>query len=188
MSWEDIERDCRTVSKKILIDGFETEVCVAISRGGFPVARIICDFLNIASLASMKIEYYSDLDLTLPKPRLVFPLNADVKQKKVLIVDDVADRGDSLILARSYVEENKALETKLATLHYKPWSKLRPDYFAHEYRSWIIYPWEVAETERRIISSFLQSGKSTREIDKLLSKIGIKDAGIRVHLKKKADE
>jgi hypothetical protein len=136
----------------------------------------------------MRIEYYSDIDLTLPKPRLVFPLNADVKQKKVLIVDDVADRGDSLILARNYVQENNALEAKLATLHYKPWSKLRPDYFAREYKSWIVYPWEVAETERRITTNLLQIGKSTHEIDKLLSRIGIKDAGIRLPLKKNAVE
>jgi len=184
LSWEDIEKDCRTVSKKILTDGFTTDVCVAISRGGFPAARIMCDLLNIASLASMRIEYYSDIDLTLRKPKLVFPLNADVRQKRVLIVDDVADRGDSLILAKNHVQENEALEIKLATLHYKPWSKLRPDYYAREYKSWIVYPWEVAETERRITANLLQNGKSAREIDRLLSKIGIKGAGIGAPLKK----
>lgn len=184
LSWEDIERDCRVVSEKILIDGFRTDLCVAISRGGFPVARIICDFLDVTNLTSMRIEYYSDINLTLSKPRLVFPLNADVRQKKVLIVDDVADRGDSLIIAKNHVLDNKASETKLATLHYKPWSKLRPDYFAREYKSWIVYPWEVAEAKRKITANLLQNGKSMREIEKLLSKIGIRDAGIQIPLRR----
>jgi hypothetical protein len=185
LSWEDIEKDCRIVSKKILIDGFKTDVCVAISRGGFPVARIICDFLDVTSLASIGIKYYSDIDLTLPKPQLVFPLNADVRQKRVLIVDDVADRGDSLILAKNHVQDNGALETKLATLHYKPWSRLKPDYFAREYKSWIVYPWEIVETKRKITTNFLQKGKSMQEIRKLLLNIGIRDEGIKTPLRKR---
>jgi hypoxanthine phosphoribosyltransferase len=128
----------------------------------------------------MRIEYYSDIDLTLPKPKLVFPLNTDVRQKKVLVVDDIADRGDSLILAKAHVQDSGASETKLATLHYKPWSKLRPDYFAREYKSWIVYPWEVAETERKITVNLLQDGKNICEIKKVLSRIGIKGAGIRM--------
>jgi hypothetical protein len=188
LSWEDIEKDCEIVSKKILIDGFKTDVCVAISRGGFPVARIICDFLEITSLASIGIQHYSDIDVTLPKARLLFPLNADVMEKKVLIVDDVADRGDSLTLARNHVEDNKASEIKVATLHYKPWSKLRPDYFAREYKSWIVYPWEVVQTKRKITANLLQNGKSMREIERLLLKIGIKDAGIIIPSRKSNTE
>jgi hypothetical protein len=179
LSWEDIEKDCKIVSKKILVDGFKTDVCVAISRGGFPVARIICDLLDVTSLASIGIEHYSGIDVTLPKPRLLFPLSADVKEKRVLIVDDVADRGDSLALAKNHVEDNKASEIRLATLHYKPWSKLRPDYFAREYKSWIVYPWEVVQTKRKITANLLQNGKSMREIDSLLLKIGIRDVGIK---------
>lgn len=184
LSWEDVQKDCRVVSKKILMDGFRTDVCVAISRGGFPPARIICDFLGVINLTSIRIEYYSGIDVTLPKPELAFPLNADVRQRRVLIVDDVADRGDSLILAKSHVQDNEPSEIKLATLHYKPWSKLRPDYYAREYKSWIVYPWEVVETRRKITANLRQNGKSMSEIRKVLSKIGINTAEIRISPRK----
>jgi hypothetical protein len=184
LSWEDVEKDCKVVSKKILMDGFMTDVCVAISRGGFPPARIICDYLGVINLTSIRIEHYSGIDVTLPKPDLASPLDADVRRKRVLIVDDVADRGDSLILAKSHVQDNEPSEVKLATLHYKPWSKLKPDYYAREYKSWIVYPWEVVETRRKITANLRQNGKSTSEIRKVLFKIGISDTEIRISPRK----
>jgi hypothetical protein len=180
LSWEDIEKDCRTVSKKILIDDFSVDICVAISRGGFPPARIICDFLNVPNLTSIAIKYYSSINVPLAKPTLVSPLDTDIRQKKVLIVDDVADRGESLVLAKTHVQDKGASEVRLATLHYKPWSRLKPDYYAREYKSWIVYPWEVAETSREITADLLKNGKPKSEIRKVLSKIGIGNVEIRV--------
>jgi hypoxanthine phosphoribosyltransferase len=183
LSWQGVEKDCRTLSKKILTDGFRPDICVAISRGGFPPARILCDLLGITNLTSIRIEFYSDVDETLAKPRLVFPLNADVRDKRVLIVDDIADRGDSLMLAKRHVQDNGATEIKVATLHYKPWSKLMPDYYAREYKSWIVYPWEVTETIRKIISNLQQKGRNMSQIRKALFQIGITEPEIRMATK-----
>jgi hypoxanthine phosphoribosyltransferase len=183
LSWQSVEKDCRTVSKKILTDGFRPDICVAISRGGFPPARILCDLLGVTNLTSIRIEYYSDVDETLAKPRLVFPLNADVRDKKVLIVDDVADRGHSLTLAKKHVRDSGATEIKVATLHYKPWSKLMPDYYAREYKSWILYPWEVTETVRKIISNLQQKGRNMSQIREALFQIGITEPEIRMATK-----
>nr|MDO8099815.1 phosphoribosyltransferase [Candidatus Njordarchaeota archaeon] len=179
LSWEEIEKACRIVSTKILVDHFKPDLCVAISRGGFPPARIVCDFLDISNLTSIRIEYYSSVNETIPEPKLVYPLNADVKGTKVLVIDDVADRGDSLILAKKHVQEMGASEAKLATLHYKPWSKIKPDYYAFEYKSWIVYPWEIIETARKISSKLLQQGKRLNEIRRDLLRIKLTQAEIR---------
>jgi hypoxanthine phosphoribosyltransferase len=177
--WEDIDKACRIVSNKIIRAHFKPDLCVAISRGGFPPARILCDFLDVRNLTSIKIEYYSNVDETMKEPKLVYPLNADVKGMRVLVVDDVADRGDSLILARKHVQGTGASETRLATLHYKPWSKLKPDYYAFEYRSWIMYPWEVIETAREISSKLLTQGKHLSEIKRALLEIKLTPTEIR---------
>lgn len=170
------------------MDHFKPELCVAISRGGFPPARIVCDLLDINNLASIKIEYYSSVNETIAAPKLVYPLNADVKGMRVLVVDDVADRGGSLMLAKKHVQEMGASETMLATLHYKPWSKTKPDYYAFEYRSWIMYPWEVIETARKISSKLLQQGKGLNEIRRELLRTKLTEAEIRRALKNQFDD
>jgi hypoxanthine phosphoribosyltransferase len=150
LSWEDVEHLCDLLAGKIRRSNFRPDVVVAVSRGGFPVARILCDELELQRLASLQIEYYAAPGQAKKEPKLLYPLNADVRGKRVLIVDDVADRGESLRLARKHVEEKGAGEVKIATLHYKPWSKTVPDFYVKKVRSWIVYPWERRETSKHL--------------------------------------
>jgi len=149
LSWNEVDRLCRSLAEKIR-GKFAPDLIVGISRGGFPVARILCDELGVRRLASLQIEYYSSPGKTKKKPVLLYPLNADVKGKRVLIVDDVADRGESLKLAKKHVSERGAKEIKLATIHYKPWSTVVPDFYVKEVKSWIVYPWERKETTEQL--------------------------------------
>jgi hypoxanthine phosphoribosyltransferase len=74
-----------------------------------------------------------------------------VADKKVLIVDDVADTGKSLKLVKEHVLQQGAKEARTATLYYKPWSLVKPDYYEKETRLWIVFPWEMRETIRKIV-------------------------------------
>jgi len=150
LSWEEVEYPCELLARQIKRSKFKPEVLVGISRGGFPVARILCDELELRRLASLQIEYYSAPGQTGKRPRLIYPLNADVKGKKVLLVDDVADRGDSLKLAKEHVLKRGAKKVKLATIHYKPWSKVVPDFYVRKVKAWIVYPWERKETIKQL--------------------------------------
>ena len=68
----------------------------------------------------------------------------------MLIVDDVSDTGRSLAVAKDHVQKAGAEEIKVATLHYKPHSSFKPDYFVDETSAWVVYPWEVEETKREL--------------------------------------
>jgi hypoxanthine phosphoribosyltransferase len=170
LSWDQVEKACRIVSNRILESDFRPDLCVAVSRGGFIPARLLCDLLDMRNLACLRIEYYSGMNVTLNEPRISCPVSANAKEKKVLIVDDVADSGSTLILAKKHLQEAGADKIQIATLHYKPWSKLRPDYYAYELKSWIVYPWEVFETIRNMFSELLQRGKKTDEARRQLQK------------------
>ena len=179
LSWEHVEKACRTVCRKILRSRYKPDLCLAISRGGLIPARLIIDLLGLNELACIKVEYYSGINKTLSEPKIVHPLNVIVQNKRVLVVDDVADRGDTLTLVRKNLEEAGAKETRLATLHYKPWSKIKPDYYARELKSWIVYPWEVLETTRRMLLDLRQKGASMTEAKRQLAKIGMTGNEIR---------
>ncbi len=179
LDWDEIQRLSEEVAEMIRRSGFEPDVIVAISRGGFPPARIISDVLDVRALASVSIVYYESVGEKREEPVIIHPLNADVRGKKVLIVDDVADSGHSLSLARRHVLEKGASEVRIATLHYKPWSILRPDYYVRETERWIVYPWEKWEVVRQEAGKLREQGKSDEEVVRGLVEKGFDEAFVR---------
>ena len=174
-TWCDIQTLCKVVADKVVEFGYSPDIIVAISRGGFTPARLLCDRLDINLLASMGIKYYKSLKETEKKPVISFPLNADVKGKKVLIVDDVADTGNSLVTAKAHVIEREAGDVKIATLHYKPWSVIEPDFYAEVTDAWVVYVWETRETVRHLIDKFKKEGKNMAESKNQLKKLGFEE-------------
>jgi hypoxanthine phosphoribosyltransferase len=58
----------------------------------------------------------------------------------VLVVDDIADSGETLLQYKAY---------QTAVLHYKLQSEATPTYYAEEVENeaWIVYPWEREDSE-----------------------------------------
>jgi len=141
--WNELEQLCRLLADKCR--DYHPDVLVGISRGGLVPVRLLSDYLANPHVAIMRIEFYLGIGKTKDKPEITHPLTIEVKDKKVLIVDDVSDSGKSLIEAKGYIEKLGAREVRVATLHFKPHSSYRPDYHVGETSAWIIYPWEKNE-------------------------------------------
>jgi len=60
LSWEDVQRLSERLAEKVRRSGFRPEVVVAIGRGSFVPACILCNLLDVKELASMEVEYYRD--------------------------------------------------------------------------------------------------------------------------------
>jgi hypothetical protein len=146
--WGKITRMCEALAKKVR--PYRPDVLIGISRGGLVPVRLLSDMLDNRNIAIMRIEFYTGISKTRKAPRITQPLTVDLKGKKVLIVDDVADTGRSLMVAADYVKKLGARESKIATLHFKPTSEFKPDFFLESTDAWIVYPWEVHETEREL--------------------------------------
>jgi len=131
------------------------------------------DLLENPELASVKAEFYLGIAETKVEPVITQPVSVSVMGKKVLVVDDVADTGKSLHLVRSHLKENGATEVKIATIYYKPWSTLIPDWYEKETSSWVIFPWERKETVRNIIERYKARGKSIEEANEKLVQSGL---------------
>ena len=159
-SWDKIYRLLLRLAKTIQKTGFGPEIIVGVSRGGWPPARVMSDLLENPKLANVAAEFYVGVAETKGKPVITQPVSVSVKDKKVLVVDDVADTGESLRLVQSYLENQGAKEVKTATIYYKPWSTMVPDYYEKETRSWIIFPWERKETVRKAVEKCECQGNS----------------------------
>jgi len=135
------------VSRKIGDSSIKFDVVLGIARGGFPPARLICDFLNIKSLTAVQIRHYTGGGEEREEVEITDPVYVDLKGKNVLIVDDVNDSGKTLKAAVDHVKTQEASGIKTAVLHEKDNTSLKAD-FAGEYLSewkWLIYQWAVTE-------------------------------------------
>ena len=145
LSWKRALKMILELSEKIVSDNFNPDIIIAILRGGMIPARALSDVLNIDALGTLGLSFYKTIAETKDKPKVTQEVNVDISGKRILIVDDVADTGETLIEAVNYLRRKGAKEIKVATLHIKPWSKFVPDFVIEKTDKWIVYPWEYFE-------------------------------------------
>ncbi|MDP2767467.1 MAG: phosphoribosyltransferase [Candidatus Methanoperedens sp.] len=169
VSWEEAYRLAKILSRKIKSSGFEPDLVIGIARGGLVPARIVCDFLLQKDLAAIKVEHWG-IAATLGKAKIKFPLPIDISGKKILIVDDVADTGDTFSVIMDYIKEKAPSEVKTAVLHYKTCSTSVPDYWVERQDEWkwIIYPWAVYEDLTGFIKKVLTKPMTDEGVRKAL--------------------
>jgi len=172
-TWNQIYTMLLNMAEKIRRDGFKPDVIVGVSRGGWPPARVLSDLLDNPNLANVRAEFYLGVAETKGEPTLTQPVSVNVKGKKVLVVDEVADTGKSLKLVKEHLTERGASEIKIATVYYKPWSIVKPDYYERETSLWIVFPWEVKETVKKIIKKCKEKEKSVEEETQKLIESGV---------------
>jgi len=148
VSWSQVQSLCEQLAEKVR--GFHPHVLVGISRGGLVPVRLISDVLDNHTVATIRIEFYKSMTQTTDFPRVTQPLSLDVRGLKVLIVDDVADTGRSLLVAKELARRGMASDVKVATLHYKPRSLIKPDFYIKETNKWLVYPWEINEVKSQL--------------------------------------
>ncbi len=147
VTWQDSYEMARALAMKVKEDCFAPDIVIAIGRGGYVPARVVCDFLLQDMLTSFKMEHWGSAAKEKPGVRVRFPLAVEIRDKKVLVVDDVTDTGETLEHAIEYILSFSPREVRTAVLQHKSGSRFRPDYFAREEKEWrwIIYPWAVHE-------------------------------------------
>jgi len=186
--WNQIYEMLLNLAEKIRKNNFKPDIIVGVSRGGWPPARVMSDLLNNPNLANVRTEFYLGVAETKGEPTLTQPVSMKVAGKKVLVVDEVADTGKSLKLVKEHIIEKGATEVKIATVYYKPWSIVKPDYYERETSNWIVFPWEIKETVRKIVKKCEKTGKPIGAESAKLVKAGISPRLVEKFLKEILEE
>ena len=153
VSWMQFQRLCAELARRIRADGFKPDAIIGIARGGYMPARVLADLFGLMNLASLKIEHYRGTRKS-RQAMIRHLLPEGFTGRRVLLVDDVSDSGDTLDVALDHLRNCSGLgEIRTAVLHHKVTSSYTPDYFAHKVVSWrwIIYPWAVTEDLQTLI-------------------------------------
>jgi hypoxanthine phosphoribosyltransferase len=179
VSWHTIYTLSRALARAIADSGFRPDMVVAIGRGGYVPARLVCDFLHLDQLTGIKVEHYV-ATCKQAEVKIRYPLNADVADLNVLIVDDVNDSGDTLAAVMRYLDTLAPHAVRTAVLHEKAVTRVPADYVAKRMKKWkwIVYPWAYIEDVTSFVRAMQPQPRSAEEARQRLRD----DHGIRVTL------
>ncbi len=171
ISWSEIQRLCLRLAGLIRESGYRPDLIVAIGRGGYVPARLLCDYLDIMGLTSIKIEHYLSGAKQQEETIIRYPLKADITGLRVLLVDDVNDTGDTLVAATEHLQAFQPAEVRTAVMHEKTVSRIGADYFAMRIVRWrwLIYPWAVYEDVKGFLERMTPFPESPEDAQKLLA-------------------
>lgn len=171
--WGRVIEDAKKLADIIKNSGYPIDIIIAIGRGGYVPARILCDHLLIKDLTSIKVEHWGTA-ISQKEARIKFPLCIEIKDKNILVVDDVTDTGETLKVSIDYLKTFQPKDIKTAVLVHKICSKTLPDYFVRKVIrwKWIIFPWHVYEdvtefVKRLKVKEFIHEDNILQELYKL---------------------
>ncbi|MCL2691640.1 MAG: phosphoribosyltransferase [Candidatus Bathyarchaeota archaeon] len=181
-TWNQIHKMLLNQAKKIQKNNYQPDIIIGIAQGGTIPTRILTDLLqqknpqtttNTPIITSIEIKFYKNIAQTNNKPTLKQPLTIPINDKKILIVDDISDTGQTLKLAKQHLTEKGAIETKTATLYTKTTTQTPPDYAEKTTNKWIVFPWEINETIQNILQKHKKDNQTTNNEFTQLVKAGI---------------
>jgi uncharacterized protein len=144
MTWEDLGTAVEELASQIREDGFRPDAVLALARGGLPCAGALAYALGVKNMATLNVEFYTGVDERLDEPLLLPPVPdlSLLRADRLLVVDDVADTGRTLALAREFCAEHGP-EVRTAVLYEKPLSVVRCDFVWRRTDRWINFPWSA---------------------------------------------
>jgi hypoxanthine phosphoribosyltransferase len=130
---------------RIILDQLQQEhfdVILAVARGGLIPAGILANRLGIQFIYTIQIQSYKEKIqgeiCVLQEPQWDY-----LKNKHVLLVDDLIDEGKTLEAVIKILKNHQISTYKLVVLIDKQkTTRIKPDYFARVIRQWIYFFWE----------------------------------------------
>ncbi len=160
LTWSSFGDASRALAMQVAASGYRPGIILGIARGGLIPAAAMAYALEVKNVFMMSVEFYTGIDERLEFPVMLPPLlNAiDIKGASVLVVDDVADTGETLKLVMDFCADHVA-EVRCAVLYEKPRSVVKCAYVWRRTDRWIEFPWS---TQASVLTTALASGVAGR--------------------------
>ena len=138
--WKEMRRDVNTLCREILLDEFNPDVIVGLSRGGLTPGVMMSHWME-KPFKSIKASLRD-----FPEWEDYLPRKTD---ERVLIVDDICDSGETFHKIREHINERKenGVDVRFATLWWNNECNFEPHYYVNEIakdstKTWIHFCWE----------------------------------------------
>ena len=138
--WKEMRRDVNTLCREIVLDKFDPDVIVGLSRGGLTPGVMMSHWMEkpFKSIKASLRDY--------PEWEDYMPRKSD---ERGLIVDDICDSGETFHKIREHINERKknGVDVRFATLWWNNECNFEPHYYVNEIakdstKTWINFCWE----------------------------------------------
>jgi len=138
-SYEKFVQDVKALVK--LTEAYAPDTVIAIARGGWTLGHAYASATDNRQLMSINsILYEGDQK---GKQCEIFNIPELSKAKKVLLMDDIVDSGETLKEVLFYLKKHfPDIEFKTASIYYKKSAVIQPDFTLYETDEWIEFFWE----------------------------------------------
>lgn len=141
-TWEEIEVLADRLAQQLASD---YDVVLVVTRAGVFPASFLSERLGLRNITATSVVFYTEAGETLPEPQFLnFPNREVLHNKRVLVIDEVWDTGQTMAAVCRRVRAAGG-QPEVAVLHYKPTHSVvdaEPDYWAAETDRWVVYPWD----------------------------------------------
>jgi hypoxanthine phosphoribosyltransferase len=169
MTWELFDSLAKNVANRIIESGYKPDFMVGLARGGWVLSRVLCDYLGVKDLVSLKVEHWGVTATPDGRAQIKYAFDIDLTGRNVLVVDDITDTGESMIIAVEYVKSKNPASIKTAALRHIEGSKFTPDYYGDVITwRWVVFPWNYMEDMCNIVPKVSEGADSLDAVKKRL--------------------
>lgn len=150
LSWELFGELCRALAVKVGRE-YDPEIVIGIAAAGVIPGAVIASMLR-RDFFAMKITRRRDERIVRERPEILSAAPPQSAGKRVLLVDEICDTGETLRLALAAVRDVGPHDVRTATSLVRKGGH-RPDFWALETGAVVIFPWdrEVWEGGRLVV-------------------------------------
>lgn len=139
ISWQDFHSLCKGLAKAIFL--YQPELILAVGRGGFYPGTLVAHILQI-ELYPIRISRRVNDHITYNTPQWLVEPPLVVKDRRVVVVDEICDTGETILMVKERVTEMGAKEVKSAVLYAHTWGTAVPDYIGLVTDRLLLNPWD----------------------------------------------
>lgn len=153
LTWPDIQQYCDDLSEQIRKQDFVVDAIVAIQRGGCIPGVLLSHILGITEVYTIGVR--TTLTEQIRSARLKEPVVSisdslkNIKDKKILVVDDVVNTGKTMNTAKEWLESYQPsfIQTLALVWDRSCISQSCPaGFYALHTPDWVVFPWEDIRT------------------------------------------
>ena len=120
---------------------YNPDIILAVARGGVTLGHFMANRMDIRALFTLNSIHYDDTKKL--ETIDIFNIPDLGEGKRVLVVDDIVDSGESMVAILKVLKEKFPKNSyKTAVLFYKKEAMHTPDFTCHEAKEWIKFFWD----------------------------------------------
>jgi hypoxanthine phosphoribosyltransferase len=140
LSWDDLTAAADGLAGRVVASDFAPEFLVGITTGGLIPLTFMAKRLGVHDVLTIYAKSYDGQEQK--GLEIKYRPAVDLKNRRVLLVDEIADSGATLRAVSKIFAEEYGADLKTLTFVRKNTCTFEPDFWAIPTDEWVVFPWD----------------------------------------------